>query len=121
MVKNLATWGQRFWAWLIDILIVGFAAGFTYPFWGIAGGSLIFFLYWTILEFYRGQSIGKIAFSIKVVNKNGGKITLVQSALQSFGKAFLLSIDVIVGLIVFRKENQRLFNKVSNTFVVNAK
>lgn len=114
-----ATWGQRFWAWLIDIIILGAAGAALFPFAG-AGSSLVFFLYWTLLEYYKGQSIGKIALGIKVVNLKGKNPTITQSAINSFGKAFLLPIDMIIGLLALKNQNLRIFNKISDTKVIKA-
>lgn len=122
MVKNIASWSDRLFAWLIDFVIIAVVAGYglSLSLGGMAflGGGLIFFIYWTILEYYRGQSVGKIVFNLKVVNKYGKSITIVQSAIQSFGKSFLLPIDVIIGWIFFPRDKQRLFNRVSDTFVI---
>ena len=115
-----ATWGQRFWAWLIDIVIVGSVTGIMYSSFG-PGGSLIPFLYWTLLEGSNGQSVGKIALGLKVVRASGKKINFLDAAVQSFGKAFLLPVDLVVGWILFPKTRQRLFNKVSDTVVVKMK
>lgn len=114
-----ATWGQRFWAWLIDIIILGVAGAALFPFASI-GSSVVFFLYWTLLEYYKGQSIGKIALNIKVVNMKGKNPTITQSAISSFGKTFLLPIDMIIGLLALKNENLRIFNKLSDTRVVKA-
>jgi uncharacterized RDD family membrane protein YckC len=39
-------------------------------------------------------------------------------AIQSFGKAFLLPIDVFFGWIFTNDKRQRLFNRASDTIVV---
>jgi uncharacterized RDD family membrane protein YckC len=117
-MKILATWWQRFWAWLIDFIVIGvftaalIPAGFWYA-------SLIFFLYWTILEGYKGQSLGKMALGIKVVHRSGRPMNVLQSAVQSFGKSVLLPLDVLIGLLIFQKEKQRVFNRLSDTVVVS--
>ena len=45
-------------------------------------------------------------------------INIKSAAIQSFGKSFLLPIDLILGLIFTNKYRQRIFNKLSNTVVV---
>lgn len=42
-------------------------------------------------------------------------------AIQSFGKAFLLPIDVILGWIFTNERRQRIFNRASDTVVVKVK
>jgi hypothetical protein len=39
-------------------------------------------------------------------------------AMQSFGKAFLLPIDVFFGWIFTNEKRQRLFNRASDTIVI---
>ena len=39
-------------------------------------------------------------------------------AIQSFGKAFLLPIDVFFGWIFTNDKRQRLFNRASDTIVI---
>jgi uncharacterized RDD family membrane protein YckC len=123
-----ARWKDRFWAWLIDVLLVGIlwssimtvsktgansAEGL-----GILGALL--FVYWTALEGYRGQSLGKMLLNIVVVGSAGEKIGFQDSALESFGKAFLLPLDCLVGWIAYKGSNQRVFNRLSDTIVVEA-
>lgn len=121
MANKLAGWADRFWAWLIDIIIVGLFTGVAFPAGGFWAGGFVLFIYWTLTEFYRGQSVGKMAMNLKVVGKNGKKISLVQSAVQSFGKAFILPIDLIIGWLAMPGEKLRLFNRVSDTIVIKIK
>jgi hypothetical protein len=75
------------------------------------------FVYWTALEGYRGQSLGKMLLNIVVVGPYGEAIGFRDSALQSFGKAFLLPVDCLIGLLAYREKRQRFFNKLSDTVV----
>jgi len=134
----LARWSDRFFAWLIDyvIIMVGFFAvwsitigvpnlepimegnferssSFEYPIL-----SIVFIVYWLILESKTGQSIGKRALHLKITNLTGGQADFKSIAISSFGKAFLLPIDVIVGRLVINKKRQRIFNKLGKTIVI---
>ena len=40
------------------------------------------------------------------------------SMYQALGKAFLLPLDVIVGLFMYKDKDQRLFNHLSGTIVI---
>lgn len=131
----LASWTARFWAWLIDVLLIGTLwgmlrgafgtpAGFEYINLDIYGFSINFeaqglltFIYWTALEGYRGQSLGKMVMNLAVTGPKGEKIGFKDAAIESFGKAFLLPIDCLVGWLAMRGQGQRLFNRASNTFV----
>ena len=141
----LAKWEDRFVAWIIDFVIVsiiinilffGFSANYSFPFWGIyidengVGikepyeyiiASSIFFIYWVILEFFYGQTIGKKVVHIKTTNLFGERPNIVNIALEVFGKSFLLPIDIILGLIFASKRRQRIFNKVGGTIIIKLK
>jgi uncharacterized RDD family membrane protein YckC len=138
---TLARWSDRFYAWLIDyVIIIGaafvvFFAFFSATFFekimdgdymyshtfDYAPISIVFFLYWLILESKKGQSIGKMALRLKITNLAGEPADLKSIAISSFGKAFLLPIDVIIGRIFTNQKRQRIFNKLGKTIVIKVK
>jgi uncharacterized RDD family membrane protein YckC len=129
----LAFWGERFLAWLIDVVIVGaitfflgifglsFAAISFWPSWipflNFGPGGLLLFAYWTVMEGMYGQSFGKMIMRLRVTSLNGQRSNVVNAAIESFGKAFFLPIDLIIGWLVSPKKRQRIFNYLSNTIV----
>jgi uncharacterized RDD family membrane protein YckC len=136
---TLARWSTRFWAWLVDFILVTiafeiiFAIGYAplaltqglggdYPPWlgGIryAVQSLMFFAYWTYFESHTGQSIGKRLLKIKTTDLGGNVADVRSIAIQSFGKAFLLPIDVLLGWIFTNDKRQRLLARAADTIVV---
>jgi uncharacterized RDD family membrane protein YckC len=137
----LANWTDRFVAWLIDFIIVstGLAILFAliaFPFWFMHYGndmtvdyrnirpihylssSLVFFAYWTYFESTSGQSVGKRLLNIKTTDLSGKKVDIKSAVIESFGKSFLLPIDVILGWIFTNNKRQRIFSKISNTLVI---
>lgn len=135
---KIARWSDRFFAWLIDYIIV-FTVAFAIFFvvfyasnfdnlisedfqyertFDWAPISLVFFGYWIILEYRRGQSIGKIVFQLKITNLRGEKANFKEIVISSFGKSFLLPIDVILGWIFTNKKRQRIFNRIGNTIII---
>lgn len=88
---------------------------------GFVARSLIFLAYWTYFESSSGQSIGKRILHLKTVNILGEPIDIKEALIESFGKAFLLPIDVILGWIFTNDKRQRIFNRASNTVVVKLK
>ncbi len=134
----LAKWSDRFFAWLIDFIIVNVAVGAVlaaaaFPFWldykpdrwfGFDGPvrylvtSSAFFGYWTFFESTRGQSIGKMVLKLKVVDLQGKAPETRSIAIQSFGKAFLLPLDTLLGWIFTNEKRQRIFNRASDTLVI---
>jgi uncharacterized RDD family membrane protein YckC len=83
--------------------------------------SAAFFGYWTYFEYTSGQSIGKRLLKIKTVDLSGNRIDIKSAAIESFGKAFLLPIDVILGWIFTNNKRQRIFSRISNTIVIKLK
>ena len=143
----LASWGTRFWAWLADFIIVNvvlgvlfsvaavpmWMSGFMNPgmmangqWWNNVGGpftyainSPVFFGYWIFMESrYNGQSIGKMLLRIKTTNLEGKPADTVSIAISSFGKAFILPLDVLLGWIFTNDKRQRLLARAANTIVV---
>jgi uncharacterized RDD family membrane protein YckC len=136
----LAFWGERFVAWLIDIIILGIIVsairlsalvawpGFTWtsgipswiPFADFGTSNVVYFLYWMLMEGIYGQSLGKMFMRLRITRLDGRPINMGQAAIESVGKAFLLPIDAIVGWILYPRRRQRLFNYLSQTVVVRA-
>ncbi|MDQ3903837.1 MAG: RDD family protein [Thermoproteota archaeon] len=133
----LARWSTRFWAWLVDFIIVTVAIEIIFaiayapltlnqgiqanPGFGAAKyavQSLLFFGYWLYFESTTGQSIGKKLLKIKTADLAGNVSSTRRVAIQSFGKAFLLPIDVFFGWIFTNDKRQRLFNRASDTIVI---
>ena len=140
---TLASWGDRILAWLVDFILVSIGLAILFalisiPFWFTYYGnmervfrdtgplpyiisSLGFLAYWTYFESTTGQSIGKRLLKIKTTDLGGRKIDIKSAILESFGKAFLLPIDVVLGWIFTNNKRQRIFNRITNTIVVKLK
>jgi len=83
--------------------------------------SVMFFLYWIILEYKTGQTVGKKMFNLKITNNQGKKPSLIGVIISSFGKSFILPIDIILGLIITNEKRQRIFNKLGDTLIIKIK
>lgn len=59
--------------------------------------SDIFLAYWTFCARMTSQSIGKRVLKIKSIRPLVNAIDIKNAALESFGRSFLLPIDVILG------------------------
>ncbi|MFX1518258.1 MAG: RDD family protein [Promethearchaeota archaeon] len=138
----------RFWAWLIDILITGaisstfssilflttsdwswWSFGIWSPFqwlFSLGPSSIVFFVYTVAMEYYYGQTLGKMALNLEVVSETTGDRPILQDIIISaVGKAFFLPLDVILGLIVKDQTqvpdlNQRLTQKWARTVVIQS-
>ena len=135
-----ALWGERFFAWLIDMLIVGVVLGFislfswltgqSFIWWinwsswapllNINAGGIIYFLYWLIMDGFFGQSFGKMFVGLRIISISGNSIGFGNVVLESLGKAFLLPLDCLLGWILYPLKRQRFFNYVSKTIVVTS-
>ena len=62
-----------------------------------------------------------MALNLKVTDRAGGDIDVVTAAVESFGKAFLLPVDCLVGWLAMPGRKLRLFNRLSNTIVVQTR
>jgi len=85
-------------------------------------GVLLYGLIYTLLLWKFGQTPGKKAYTIKVVDaKTYKKITLAQAMLRFIG--FLLSATILIGLIFpfYRKDKRSLHDLIANTAVIAEK
>ncbi len=62
------------------------------------------YIFLTLLEAYKGQTPGKYVLGIRVVKVGGGKVDLLESGIRNAGKIFLLPLDLLLGLIFYRKK-----------------
>jgi uncharacterized RDD family membrane protein YckC len=140
-VIDLAGWGDRIIAYIIDIILAGIVLGIIkaiifIPSWVVGGmvgvpnyvpwstfglDNLFWLVYFTFMDLTYGQSIGKMVMKIRVTNLDGGPIDLTQAAIEAFGKAFLLPLDVILGWIFTNQKSQRVFTYLARTIVVKDK
>ncbi len=124
MKLKISPWWPRFWAWLIDVIILAvvgailFPSAFMFDWWHFGASGFIGLVYWTVLESEGRQSIGKRALNLKLISTNGKNATLGAAAASAFGKAFLLPLDMIIGVLARPGKKQRLFNMASDTIVV---
>lgn len=124
---ELATWTQRFIALIIDGLILGVAlAVLNLPGYQMIGGvnikfgidNVLQFLYYMFMDQFYGQSIGKKVMNLRITRIGGAPLSLVDAAIESFGKVFLLPLDFLIGFFFYKEKNQRLFNYLSDTVVI---
>jgi len=89
----------------------------------IAGASAVLVVgYFTWLEAREGRSLGKRALGLRVVRLDGQPLTYRESFLRNLVKVSpaLLLLDVLVMLVAFSKDKQRVSDRIANTAVVRA-
>jgi uncharacterized RDD family membrane protein YckC len=134
----LAKWSDRFLAWLIDFMIISLISTiiifgtfgtinyeFGEGFWAensqYIPTSIIFFVYWIVLEYKTSQSIGKKIMNLKITDISGNEPSFKGIIMSSFGKAFLLPFDLALGWIITNEKRQRIFNRLGDTVVIKIK
>ena len=133
-------WIRRFFALLIDVIIVVIilvvvAVAIAIPAFALSGtagvvslfagvfsivAGVIIFLYFIAAEVTRGATIGKRVFHLKVVGPKGGNPSVVESLVRNISKIYwpLLLLDVVVGLATSKQYTQKFSDKLVGTSVV---
>ena len=131
----LATFRKRVFAFLIDFAIV------SAIFWVLPTGFLVltqgptlssvldvgvilffvvlFWIYFTLLEGFVGQSLGKRLIGLMVVRVDGKRVFYDHAAVRNFSKGFflLLPFDLLIGLRLKDPKFIRYFDKFAGTTV----
>jgi uncharacterized RDD family membrane protein YckC len=134
---ELASWGSRVGAFLLDLLVLlggAFALGVVLAFFsegsenaaevavGIAYAA--FLLYAPLmLAFNRGQTLGKKALGIAVINADGHPIGLGRALWREIFSRWLLGITIIGGILdplwpLWDRENRALHDMMASTRVI---
>lgn len=61
------------------------------------------FIAFTLMDSYKGQTPGKYLLGIRVVSTSNRRLDLIEAAIRNIGKVFLLPLDLLMGLIFYRK------------------
>ena len=80
---------------------------------------LLLWMYLTLLEGFAGQTLGKRLIGLRVVTTNEKKLFYDHAAVRNFGVAFLLPIDLLIGIRLKDKRYIRYFDKFAGTTVVD--
>jgi uncharacterized RDD family membrane protein YckC len=78
-------------------------------------------IYFTLLEGFAGQSLGKRIIGLAVVRVDGKKLFYDHAAVRNFGKVFLLPFDLLIGLRLKDERFIRYFDKFAGTTVIDLK
>src|SRR4051812_16728751 len=138
---QLATAGRRFVAMFVDGLIflpvyvigtflLAFSSGKSQPPTGLFSAPLfIYALVWILyeavmLQNYGGQTLGKKAAGVRVVNADGSELRSGQPWKRAISRQ-VMSITYVLGLVdslmVFSDRRRTLHDRFASTIVVNAK
>ena len=128
---DLASLGRRFVGYFIDSiilyfvnLITGFIIGFTMAaagapdnaaIFGALGGILVSVAYDALFTAARGQTLGKMAMTVKVVSEDGSPVRTG----QAWGRAFAKMIPFSALVAFFNDERKGIHDMLAHTRVVN--
>ncbi len=119
---------QRYWmlrlvAVILDALLVG-AATFFLSFGPFPRGpielsavsGLLFYFYTVVLEYFTGQTVGKMVMGLRVVGV-GSKVDLPRLLVREVSKVFPLALvlDVALGVLTEKNGRQRYLEVLSDT------
>jgi uncharacterized RDD family membrane protein YckC/DNA-binding HxlR family transcriptional regulator len=80
---------------------------------------LLLWVYLTLLEGFAGQTLGKRLIGLKVVTTDGKRLLYDGAAVRNFGVAFLLPVDLLIGVRLKDRRYIRYFDKFSRTTVID--
>ncbi|MBL7051804.1 MAG: RDD family protein [Nanoarchaeota archaeon] len=141
ILPNVALW-KRIIAYLIDLLVISFLimtplmrfterpATFSEIFTSITSTqtitvsilvSLLSLFYWAYLEYKFGQSVGKIIMKLSVKSTLRKKLSFTQTVIRSITKLSTILIILDTLYMLYKKGNQRYFEIISKTKVIEVK
>jgi uncharacterized RDD family membrane protein YckC/predicted transcriptional regulator len=85
----------------------------------IVSSLVLFWVYFTLLEGFAGQTLGKRVIGLMAVRVDGKKLSYDYAAVRNFSKgfSFLLPFDLLIGLRLRDKRFIRYFDKFAGTTV----
>ena len=79
----------------------------------------VLWMYFALMEGYRGQTLGKMLVGLRIVDMSGARMQPFPAAIRSLTKILILPFDVLVGLFKSRKHGfLRFFGQYTRTWVV---
>lgn len=123
-VEYMGFW-IRFAAAIIDFVVISLI---SFAFFRIGGVGIIFPFFWILLPWLyywlftglKGQTLGKMAVGIRVVNAEGSIPGLGSAALREIPGKILSTIAIYLGFlwIIWDGQKQGWHDKIANTYVL---
>lgn len=127
---------MRFWAYLLDLVVIGSVNRLiiyptframdlslidNHPFAPIAiATALSFYLYFVLMTKYFGQTLGKMAFGLKVVQLNGESLSWGTILFREWiGRFISATIMIAYVVVAFLPKKQGLHDLFADTSVVH--
>jgi uncharacterized RDD family membrane protein YckC len=132
--ENVHVTGRRIPAIIVDGLLIGIPVSLLSMLFGtneanggnvsvplVSLSTLIFFLYFVLLEGYLGQTVGKMLLGIKVIREDNGEVpgigtAVIRTLLRLIDGLFAYLVGFIV--VLSSSKRQRLGDMAAHTLVV---
>lgn len=135
VLKPAGFW-VRFWAYLIDLLVISSISSIViYPVFKISGWdfqgatwyapigfmtSFIFYLYFVLMTKFFKQTVGKMIFGLRVVSTKHEELSIPTILFREWiGRFFSATIWPLYWIIGFTPNKQGLHDFISDTMVVH--
>lgn len=128
MLSKAAPFRRRVYAYAIDQLLLSFAIGYPIAL-GVGGNvfdniqlagaasALFSILYWALMDFWFGQSLGKQAVRIRTMGVAKIGVSFPQALLRSIPKAFLALLVLDCIPLLFGGDS-RFSDRITRTRVI---
>lgn len=134
-LKSAGFW-IRFWAYLIDLIVVFSLTAITVkPIFLFTGWrdiefyhispygyalSFIFYLYFVVMTKVWGQTIGKMVFGIRVISEDGKPLTWGTILFREWiGRFISVTVDILYLLVAFTPNHKAIHDYIADTRVVH--
>ncbi|MFP7492322.1 RDD family protein [Terribacillus saccharophilus] len=136
--KRYAGFWMRLWAYIVDLIVVFSLTGLlVQPFtmidafseatlwiWSVSGllGGLIFFVYFLVMTKWRGQTLGKMIFGLRVIRKDGGRLSWSDTLIREVVGRFIhrmLFLFILYAVVAFTPNKQGLHDMFADTLVIH--
>ncbi|MCM3637139.1 RDD family protein [Sporosarcina luteola] len=137
-IPKFAGFWTRFWAYVIDLLVVSSISGiFIKPIFRVLDFKIsnpsfllfspykvalliLFLAYFALMTKITGQTVGKMILGIKVVTKDGGKLTWGTVLFREVVSRFISKLLTIPYLfVVFMPKKEALHDLFADTYVIH--
>lgn len=134
-LKSAGFW-TRFWAYLIDLIVISAVTAITVkPIFYFTGWedfenvyiapygfvtSLIFYGYFVIMTKFWGQTVGKMVFGIRVISENGKPLNWKTVLFREWiGRFISVTIKILYLVVAFTPKHKAIHDYIADTRVVH--
>lgn len=136
--RRYAGFWMRFWAYITDLIVVFSVngillsplkfigdGGMEIGFWTLNGvlSAVVFYIYFLLMTKWRGQTLGKMLFGLRVVREDGQPLRwsdlFIREVIGRFiHRVFFLTV-LLYGVVAFTSQKQGIHDMFGDTRVVH--